>query len=123
MFNFLFIFIIIIFIVVLVKNISEWNRNNHSPITDTEAVVALKKISTATHQHPVGGDASGAQGMHISTSTEYYITFRTKDGELKKFRVNEREYSLVSEGQEGKLSFQGSRYIGFERNERRDFYE
>lgn len=116
MFNIVFLFIIIIFIAVLVKNISEWNRNNHSPLLDVEAAVKSKRTSTTSHQHPNGGDASGAQGFHTTTTTDYYVTFQVESGDCMEFKVNSKEYSLLTEDYRGKLSFQGSRYIGFERH-------
>ena len=32
-------------------------------------------------------------------------------------RVNGREYGMIAEGDRGKLTFQGSRYLDFERKE------
>lgn len=117
MFNIVFIFIFIVFIAVLVKNISEWNHNNHSPLLSVEASVKSKRTSTTTHQHPNGGDATGAQGFHTTTVTDYYITFQVESGDCMEFKVNSKEYALLSNGYRGKLSFQGSRYIGFELRE------
>lgn len=115
MFNIVFIFIFIVFIAVLVKNISEWNHNNHSPLLSVQASVKSKRTSTNTHQHPNGGDATGAQGFHTITTTDFYITFQVESGDRIEFRISEKEYGLLCEGDYGKLSFQGTRFIGFER--------
>lgn len=116
MFNIIFILIFIIFIATLIKNISEWNNNNHSPILSVEASVKSKRVAITTYQHPNGGDVSGAQGFHTTTATDHYVTFQVESGDCMEFKVNSTEYSILSEGCKGKLSFQGSRYIEFERH-------
>jgi hypothetical protein len=53
-----------------------------------------------------------------SARTLYYITFEVESGDRLEFKVNGEEYGLCSEGDEGRLSFKGTRYIGFERYNR-----
>lgn len=117
MFNIVFILVIVIFIVSIVRNVSEWNRNKHSPLLSIDAVVKSKRISTSATQIPNGGDASGAQGFHTTTTTYHYVTFQFESGDCMEFRVNSSEYASLSDGYKGKLSFQGSRYIRFDRQE------
>ena len=50
-----------------------------------------------------------------TSSTDYYITFQTKSGERIEFSVEDSEYGLLIEGDEGVLSYQGTRYLGFKR--------
>ena len=38
-----------------------------------------------------------------------------ENGERKEFHVSGKEYGLLAEGDSGKLTFQGTRYKGFER--------
>ena len=54
-------------------------------------------------------------GRHTSTSTSYYATFQVESGDRMEFLINGREYGLLVEGDRGRLSFQGTRYLGFER--------
>lgn len=118
MFNFIFILsfvlFLVVFIVILFKSISEWNHNNHSPLLSVDASVQSKRTSLTTHQHPNGGDASGAQGFYSSTTTTYFVTFQVESGDRMEFCVDGNAYAFLSEGDNGKLSFQGTRYIGFE---------
>lgn len=116
------IFIIIIFIIVIVtficsgvKGVREWNRNNHSPRLTVDATVVSRRQDVSHHSHANAGDATGAHGYHTTTSTSYYVTFQVESGDRMEFHVTGSEYGMLAEGDWGKLSFQGSRYLGFER--------
>ena len=52
--------------------------------------------------------------MH-STYTHYYATFEVESGDRMEFELRGSEYGLLAEGDLGKLTFQGTRYLGFER--------
>lgn len=52
---------------------------------------------------------------HTSSSTTYYVTFQVDSGDRMEFSVSGQEYGLLAEGDRGKLTFQGTRYLGFER--------
>ena len=45
----------------------------------------------------------------------YYVIFEVESGVWMEFSVYGEEYGMLAEGDEGKLTFQGSRYLGFER--------
>lgn len=49
------------------------------------------------------------------TDTIYYLTFEVESGDRIEFAVSGEEYGKCAEGDEGKLTFQGSRYDRFER--------
>ena len=49
------------------------------------------------------------------SSTVYYATFQVESGDRMELRMSGREYGLLAEGDRGKLTFQGTRYRGFER--------
>lgn len=111
MFVLIFILVFGTFIFILVKGIGEWNRNNHSPKLDVNASVTAKRINVSHHHH--AGDASV---MHDSSSTAYYVTFQVESGDRMEFCVTGQEYGLLTEGDEGRLSFQGTRYLDFQRS-------
>lgn len=52
---------------------------------------------------------------HSSSSTSYYVTFQVESGDRIEFLVAEMEYGMLAEGDEGKLTFQGKRFKGFDR--------
>lgn len=115
MFNIIFtiVFILVIgtFVVILVKGISEWNKNNHSPRLTVPATIIAKRTNVSRHRH--GGANSH---HHYHTSTTYYVTFQVESGDRMEFHISGQEYGLLIEGDHGNLSFQGTRYLGFERS-------
>ena len=110
MFTIVFVLVIGTFIVTAVKGIGEWNKNNHSPRLTVPAVVVAKRTNVSHHHH------GGANNHHHShTSTSYYVTFQVESGDRMELHVTGQEYGMLVEGDNGKLSFQGTRYLGFER--------
>ena len=45
----------------------------------------------------------------------YYVTFQTERGDRMEFQVSGTEYGMFAEGDTGRLTFQGTRYLAFER--------
>ena len=111
MFTIVFILVIGTFVVMLVKGISEWNKNNHSPRLTVPATIIAKRTNVSRHRH------GGANSHHYHhTSTTYYVTFQVESGDRMEFHISGQEYGLLIEGDHGNLSFQGTRYLGFERS-------
>ena len=111
MFTIVFLLVTGTFVVILVKGISEWNKNNHSPRLTVPATIIAKRTNVSRHRH---GGANGHHHHH--TSTTYYVTFQVESGDRMEFRISGQEYGLLIEGDKGNLSFQGTRYLGFERS-------
>ena len=104
----IFAVVIVFFIVIAIKGIGQWNKNNHSPrLTVPVAVVA--KRTNVSHHHGAG------EHHHHHTSTSYYVTFQAESGDRMEFHVAGHEYGMLIEGDRGQLTFQGTRYLGFER--------
>lgn len=110
-FFFITIFLIIVgtFIFMAVSGASQWHRNNQSPVLTVEARVVVKRTDVSRHH---SGDSMNH--MHHST-TWYYATFEVESGDRMELSVTGQEYGLLAEGDQGKLTFQGTRYLGFER--------
>lgn len=122
MFSIVPVFIFIIFAIVIVgiittavRGVSQWSKNNASPRLTVEAAVVGKRIDVTHHQHANAGDQTGAHGYHTASSTSYYVTFQVESGDRMEFSVSGAEYGMLIEGDRGRLSFQGTRYLGFER--------
>ena len=105
MFTLMFFLIFGLFIFTFIKGISQWNKNNHSPKLTVDASVVAKRDHVSHHHHK----------NHTSHSTSYYVTFQVDSGDRMEFLVNSSEFGMLVEGDYGKLSFQGTRYLGFER--------
>jgi hypothetical protein len=112
MFGLVFILIIFIFIIAMIKAIGQWNKNNNSPRLTVAATVVTKRIDVTHHHH---GDMGNGIGNHMTTSTVEYVTFQFDRGDRMEFQVDGREYGMLVEGDYGRLTFQGTRYLGFER--------
>lgn len=117
MFNIVFILTLAMIVIFLVKGISTWNKNNQSPRLSVIAKVVAKRVGYIEHQHPNAGDATGAHGFYTTTSSVYYVSFQVESGDRMEFQVNGSEYGMLVEGDSGKLNFQGTRYLGFERED------
>ena len=50
-----------------------------------------------------------------SSHTSYYVTFEFESKDRTEFRVNGKEYGMIAEGDYGKLKFQGTRFLEFNR--------
>ena len=95
----IFIIVIVMFIVTAVKGISQWSKNNNSPRVTADATVVAKR-------NRVWGDHS---------HTDYYATFQFESGDRLELVVPHNQFGYLVEGDHGKLTFQGSRFVSFER--------
>lgn len=93
-------------IFVFIRNVSEWFSNNNLPIEEIDAKVISKRQTFNRITQDI---------MHFHTRTDHYITFEFKNGQRKEFYVSGDIYGLVKEQDFGKLEFQGTKYIDFER--------
>ncbi len=110
MFAIVFMLIVGMFIVTAVKGIGQWNKNNHSPRLTVSAAIVSKRTNVSRHRHGGVNDH-----YHTSTTTTYYVTFQVESGDRMELQVAGQEYGVLVEGDNGKLTFQGTRYLGFER--------
>lgn len=85
----------------------QWNKDNHSPRLTVEAKVVAKRTNHTRH--------SGGQHHMAHTSTSYFVTFEVASGDRMELRMAGNEYGLLVEGDWGDLTFQGTRYLGFQR--------
>lgn len=111
MFTILFILMVIIFVIMAVKGISTWNKNNQSPRLTVYAVVVAKR-SDVSYQHHSNADHT----MYTTSSSTYYVTFQVESGDRMEFAVSGNEYGMLVEGDKGSLTFQGTRYLSFQRD-------
>jgi len=88
------------------RGVLEWMTNNGEPVLSERARVVAKRSEAR-------GRVFSDVGGRIATS--YYATFEFPDGERLEFSVRGKAFGLLSEGDVGELTYQGSRYHGFER--------
>lgn len=104
------LFIMIVFAIILVfivgsiiKGLIKWNKNNQQPHLSAFAKVVTKR--TSVH----GGGESRSYN-------HYYVTFEFLSGDRTEFQMKGEEFGMLVEGDSGELQFQGTRYLGFTRN-------
>ena len=101
------LFVIGVFIIVFSKGIKEWKQNNASPRVTVEATVLAKRMNFTRHS------SMHHTGHH--THTQHYVTFELESGDRAEFSVPTSEYGLIIEGDRGNITFQGTRFLSFER--------
>ena len=112
LFCLIFLCVFSMFAFIMISSLKTWNKNNHSPRLTVNARVVAKREHVTRHHH------SSASGMgHHTTSTSYYVTFEVDSGDRMELCVSGEEYGMLAEGDCGKLSFQGTRYLSFERSQ------
>lgn len=108
----LFFIAVIGFIVFgIVKGISQWHSNNQQPVLSVEAIVVSKRTDVSHHHHN-----HGQHVHHTGSRTDYYITFEVESGDRMEFDMDGQSFGMLAEGDRGRLTFQGTRYLGFQRD-------
>lgn len=104
----------VVFVITLFQGLRRWNRNNHAPRLTVDATVVTKRTQVSSHRHhrDTGMD-------HISHTSYYFVTFQVESGDRMELAVESMDYGMLVEGDRGKLSFQGTRFLGFQRDTHR----
>ena len=72
--------------------------------------MVTSKRQEVSHRH------SNPNTMDTYTNfTSYYATFQVESGDRMNWSVSGTEYGMLAEGDMGRLTFQGTRYLSFER--------
>lgn len=108
----IFLVVIGLFIVIAVKGISQWDKNNRSPRLTVPATIVAKRTNVSHHHHH---NHHGTGMGHTTHSTTYYVTFQVQSGDRMELHVAGHEFGMLIEGDRGLLTFQGTRYLGFQR--------
>ena len=92
----------------LVRSGKQWHKNNQSPQLTVDARVIAKRHDISRHH-------SAGEHHHYHTTNTYFVTFEVESGDRMELQLQGHEYGLLIEGDKGRLTFQGTRYLGFER--------
>lgn len=109
LFFLVFFFIFGTIVLRVISRIKTWNSNNHQPILTVTSTVTSKRTHVQHHHHNTNNN------MGHSTTTHYFITFEVESGDRMELQVHGHDYGLLSEGDQGQLTFQGTRFKGFKR--------
>ena len=97
----IFLVIFSVIIISIIQGIRSWSNNNKQPKLNVVAKVVTKRT-----EH---------RGSNDSSRTWYYATFEVESGDRMEMDLSGDEYGMLVEGDIGNLTFQGTRYFGFER--------
>lgn len=92
----------------IVRSVKQRQDNKRSPRLTVPAVVVAKRTSGSDYSQPNGGSVA-------YTSTSYYVTFQVESGARIELYVMGQDYGMLAEGDTGRLTFQGTQYLGFDR--------
>ena len=84
------------------QNFTQWQRNRMAPRLIVGADVVSKR-----------GDMTGYPDEAPPPNGNYFVTFEMEGGDRMEFRLPMRDFRRIAEGDFGRLTFQGSRYIAF----------
>ena len=104
LFGIMFVTIFILFASILLSHLGRKKKDDRSPRLTVPAQVISRRTE---FRRNAGHDMPGF--------TYYYATFQVESGDRMEFSLTGPEYGMLLEGDSGKLSFQGPRYLGFER--------
>jgi hypothetical protein len=88
-----------IFISTFVKRARKERENDAAPRLTTEAAVVAKRTQV--------------QGDHARTT--YFATFQFPSGDRLELQIPQDRFGYLVEGDKGRLTFQGTRFLEFER--------
>lgn len=97
-----------IILVGLIRTIKEWNHNEHSPRLTVPVTVVTKRTAYRRTM-------SSKRQFHPHAHTNYFATFEVESGDRMELELSGQEYGLIVEGDRGNLTFQGTRFLNFER--------
>lgn len=89
----------------------ENRRNNAAPRLTVAASIVAKRAQVGASRHHNATTNTG----NTYYTTKYFVTFQFESGDRLELPVAANEYGLLVEGDRGMLSFQGTRYLGFQR--------
>lgn len=109
-----FLIVAALVVFTIIRGLAEWNKNNQSPRLTVDATVVAKRENTTHYQDNANYEVTHTTTMR--TNTTYYVTFEVESGDRMEMCVDGQEYGMLAEGDAGKLTFQGTRYLGFDRH-------
>ena len=101
----IFTIVVMVFVTSFVKGLVQYFRNSSTPKETIPASLVAKR------KHAMDGD--GDTDAH----TSYYATFETEKGNRLEFLVSSGFSGMHEEGDEGMLTYKGTRFIDFRKKQ------
>ena len=110
MFTLVFVLVIGLFIYAVVQAIARKQKNDASPRLTVLARVVSRRQEVTHHARNMNDGV-----YHTSSTTRYFVTFQVESGDRLELQLDGSEFGMLAEGDEGRLSFQGTRFLDFQR--------
>jgi hypothetical protein len=104
LFGLFFVIVIGLIAFAIIRAIVEAISNSGKPLEQVPAQVVAKRT-----------DVGGGMNNQRAYST-YYVTFEDENGQRAEFRVKDRQFGMLAEGDRGMLRHQGTWFKGFARS-------
>lgn len=110
MFTLVFVLVIGLFIYAVVQAIARKQKNDASPRLTVLARVVSRRQEVTHHARNMNDGV-----YHTSSTTRYFVTFQVESGDRLELELDGSDFGMLAEGDEGRLSFQGTRFLDFQR--------
>ncbi len=110
MFTLVFVLVIGLFIYAVVQAIARKQKNDASPRLTVLARVVSRRQEVTHHARNMNDGV-----YHTSSTTRYFVTFQVESGDRLELQLDGSDFGMLAEGDEGRLSFQGTRFLDFQR--------
>ena len=110
MFTLVFVLVIGLFIYAVVQAILRKQKNDASPRLTVQARVVSRRQEVTHHARNMNDGV-----YHTSSTTRYFVTFQVESGDRLELELDGSDFGMLAEGDEGRLSFQGTRFLEFQR--------
>lgn len=110
MFTLVFVLVIGLFIYAVVQAIARKQKNDASPRLTVLARVVSRRQEVTHHARNMNDGV-----YHTSSTTRYFVTFQVESGDRMELELDGSDFGMIAEGDEGRLSFQGTRFLEFQR--------
>lgn len=111
MFTLVFVLVIGLFIYAVVQAIARKQKNDASPRLTVLARVVSRRQEVTHHARNMNDGV-----YHTSSTTRYFVTFQVESGDRLELQLDGSDFGMLAEGDEGRLSFQGTRFLEFQRS-------
>jgi len=101
------IFVIGSILYTVVRSVGQWSYNNAQPVLAVSATVIAKRATTNGYVH------GGVHHHSRRIRTDYFVAFEMMTGERIEFLMHGSNFGLLVEGDQGILSYQGTRFKKF----------
>lgn len=105
-----FVLMLGVMIYAVVQAIARKQKNDASPRLTVLARVVSRRQEVTHHARNMNDGV-----YHTSSTTRYFVTFQVESGDRLELQLDGSDFGMLAEGDEGRLSFQGTRFLDFQR--------